>query len=287
MADLDHKRELLIVMLEAFQNEIENNEWDKVLNDFYNEMETVTGKKYQDDLDRNDFVSFLLENDIDFLPYIDAIPSYSFYLARFPDKTVVVPANIKSIGASAFSTVNFDKLIFNCSANAFDISLCDLCTINELVLPKDMTELPTEFLSGSDIKHIEGLDRIEEFNEFCFDGAKLQTFTGGSHVKKICRFCFNACKLLYKVDLSATVESLHIGEYAFCGCESLTEVHLPKKIDSIGFNAFGDCSEGLIITVPMTYDEWLDQTGIADTQLLDISDIDVVWVFTDKKYKCI
>lgn len=58
-------------------------------------------------------------------------------------------------------------------------------------------------------------------------------------VKYICRYAFENCSNLKKVDLGNGVE--YIGDASFSYCEQLTEINIPSSVRFIGSNAFSGC----------------------------------------------
>ena len=67
-------------------------------------------------------------------------------------------------------------------------------------------------------------------------------------VTSIGDFAFSGCSSLTQITIPEGVTS--IGNVAFSGCSSLTEVAIPESVTSIGGGAFYDCSSLTQITIP-------------------------------------
>ena len=72
--------------------------------------------------------------------------------------------------------------------------------------------------------------------------------TGAPWMKKIRRDAFKGCKALSSIDLSGFMELTTIEASTFQDCTALKEVRLPKKLTTIGTDAFKNCPiETLVI----------------------------------------
>lgn len=82
---------------------------------------------------------------------------------------------------------------------------------------------------------------VKEIGEGAFLSCRfLNEITIPDSVKIICRYAFENCSGLKKVDLGKGVE--YIGDASFSYCSSLTEISVPSSVRFIGSNAFSGCS---------------------------------------------
>ena len=74
-------------------------------------------------------------------------------------------------------------------------------------------------------------------------------FRADCNVKYICDNCFKGCTSIWNIqNFPSTIET--IGDYAFYGCSSITEINLPGTLTYIGISAFEKCTSLQSITLP-------------------------------------
>ena len=88
-----------------FQNQINNNEWDKI----YSSYSYISGLNLDDN---GKFTEILLAAQINPLYMLNHVPKY--FLAKSSlTGPFIIPDNIEEIQASAFATSSFDKIILS------------------------------------------------------------------------------------------------------------------------------------------------------------------------------
>lgn len=168
-------------------------------------------------------------------------------------ESIYIPRNVTSIGAEAFKgcrrlghiQIERGKKELNIYGSAFEGCL----DLKELILPENVTYLGENFISGTSItsiiipKNIKGAGCIS-ISYKCY-GA----LTGADKLEKIefeegTRIIFKGmcCGNIGITDviIPETVET--IGEEAFSECTALKRIEIPKSVTSIEFEAFYGCT---------------------------------------------
>lgn len=274
--------EQLQLMLNAFKSEIYSNDWDTIINTYYDKVKELFGTSYID-CDLNVFIEFLLDNDIDFLHYVDKIPNTAFVTINRKDLNIVIPANVKEIANIAFGSCNFNSVIFNCSADAFkdNYGFFEGATVPYVKLPLDMKVLNDSFFQDCEVGVIDGLDHLETLESYSLAGTLIKEFTCGQHFKELKVHAISGCNDLEKVDLSHSIEKVQIEEASLVGCPKLMEIDLPKKFE-IFADSFAEIGKGCHIIVPLTYGEFIEMTGYSEDNLSLVAPQGCVFDFTDK-----
>ena len=94
---------------------------------------------------------------------------------------------------------------------------------------------------------------ITAVGDTCFKDCKQLTeiiFRSPCKIEKLGSRCFYGCDALTKVSFPSTAPFTKLPEYCFCHCKVLTDIKLPKKITSIGNDAFDYCSKLTSIIIP-------------------------------------
>ena len=125
-------------------------------------------------------------------------------------KTVYIPADVRLIGASAFTGTSFTGFEVDPDNTAYT-------AVGGVLFSKDMTTLA-------------------EYP----DASENTSYTVPQGVAAIARSAFSGSKNLTDIVLPETIIS--IGEEAFDGCSNLTTINIPDSVESIGARAFRSCS---------------------------------------------
>ena len=179
----------------------------------------------------------------------------SVFGGRFLYKTnitsVVLPKNIKTIGAYAFSESKLNKIVFTgnnlktIEANAFESTYLVYITLPEGLetLSRSTFEycrnLKTIILPQS----LNSLNRTIGWYEAGYVFSSCSSLTEINIPEKIellPKYTFGGCSSLSNIKLSPKTRT--INNNAFSNCTSLTEFKLPPYLQTIGDNAFTGCS---------------------------------------------
>jgi len=274
--------EQLQLMLNAFKSEIYSNDWDTIINTYYDKVKEVFHTPYID-YDLPTFISFLFDNDVDFLHYVAKIPDTAFIAVKRKDLNIVIPANVKEIANVAFGSCNFNSVVFKCSADAFNdnYGFFESAYVPYVKLPDDMKVLNNSFFQACAVGVIDGLDHLETLEQYSLAGTPIKEFTCGQHFKDLKVHAISGCNDLEKVDLSHSIETVQIEEASLIGCPKLMEIDLPKKFE-IFADSFAEIGKGCHIIVPLTYGEFIEMTGYSEDNLSLVASQGCVFDFTDK-----
>ena len=94
---------------------------------------------------------------------------------------------------------------------------------------------------GKPVVGLQGFEYCERLMDLIFDK--------NCQVKSIGNNCFKGCTSIWNIqNFPSTIET--IGDYAFYGCSSITEINLPGTLTYIGVSAFEKCTSLQSITLP-------------------------------------
>jgi|GEM_PF-2275320 len=175
---------------------------------------------------------------------------------------ITIPAGITEIGTNAFigctslQSVSFSEGLVTIGGAAF--AGCDL---QSLALPNSLRTIKTfAFGSNRDLTHVTIPKYVTSIERGVLEGCTaLQSlsipFVGTSPTDSDGELtdilaehpAFLQMDNLRTVTLTNTI---HLPDYAFYGCEKLTNIHLPAGLLTIGSSAFGSCSALNEITIP-------------------------------------
>ena len=236
-----------------------------------------------------EFVKFILDAGVDFLPHMSTIPYELFYGLDLGNRDLIIPDNIEQVNGRAFVGVKCNRLIFNCKSNAIETSLgvCEDLVANEVILPSDMRFLKKGMFCYAEIGKLD-ISNIEEIDYEMFYNSNIKSFdnfVGPQKLTKIGEDAFTRCHNIQSVDLSKCENLQRIDDYAFSGCEGLKEIYLPDiSLIEIGIGAFQKFKGKIIVAGPYIFDDSQSQEDIADT-LQELAEKETIWIFTDATIK--
>ena len=135
---------------------------------------------------------------------------------------IVIPDSVASIGKNSFS---------ECKA------------LGQVGLPSKLSSIgDSAFYKCNALQFIELPQPCAAIGDAAFDSSGLYSIDL-THVESIGQRCFSGCKSLMNVECGVSSGKLRIiSERAFEHCSSLQAITLPDSVDSIGKEAFYDCT---------------------------------------------
>jgi hypothetical protein len=192
------------------------------------------------------------------------------------DTEVVIPDTVKEIGAGAFSDCNNLKSVsIPNSVTGIRSRAFKGCTaLEDITIPESVVEIGVNAFFGTKwLENQRQKDLLVVVNNILVDGQKSSgTVTIPETVNSIGAEAFYECSTLENVVIPASVRNIEwaafygcselksvnipeegvirISDEAFCGCEQLEDMILPKSVTYIGEYAFSNCSRLTELTIP-------------------------------------
>lgn len=128
--------------------------------------------------------------------------------------TVVVGANVKQLGRSAFDSSSVTKVVLPEGLETIGINCFEKSRMTEIDLPSTLKRIGSAAFENSALKHIEIVDNIATIESSCF----------------------SSCKSLESVVLPEGLKA--ISSQAFLNTSSLKEIVIPNSVNTIKYDAF-------------------------------------------------
>ena len=173
---------------------------------------------------------------------------------------IVIPSSVTSIGDSAFSgCVSLSEIVIPSSVtNIGDSAFFSCSSLKYISIPKSIICLngnpfaewngKLECLSPNYIYEDDILFNKDKSRIISFRNQNVKSYVIPSSVTSIGNSAFRGCRSLSEIVIPSSVTS--IGDWAFYGCYSLLEIVIPSSVTSIGDSAFWDCYSLLEIVIP-------------------------------------
>ena len=218
---------------------------------------------------------------------------------------ITLPKNLETIGERAFADcANLQKVVFpeglkaiytgafaNCIAltsitlpstltemNA--LAFCYCTALQQVYIPASLTKInmvigPTSNFYGpfegcsalSDVTFETGTTQIPDY---LFFETGLQSITIPDTVTSIGGGAFENCDKLAEINFPDSLTAIE-GEYAFARCKALTEIVLPKNLETIGLRVFYECVNLQKVVLPEGLKAIKDFAFGYCTSLLDVT----------------
>ncbi len=195
---------------------------------------------------------------------VTSIGEYAFY--RCSSLTgIEIPNSVKSIGESSFSNCSsLTSVVIPDSVTSIgEYAFYRCSSLTDIEIPNSVTSIGKSAFrdcrslqsitvpfvgNGNDETHfgyIFGASDYFDNDDYVPTSLKLVTITGGDSIGN---FAFCGCGSLTSIEIPNSVTI--IGESSFSNCSSITSVVIPKSVTSIGNSAFRGCSSLQSITIP-------------------------------------
>jgi len=151
-----------------------------------------------------------------------------------------LPNSIKAMDKTLFKDCfSLQKPVFDKTNNNLKM-LCLKALMDKLGMEVD-GKVVKKYKYSEQRKEVVIPDGITEIDGYAFNSTEIVSVEIPSTVKTIDSYTFGNCKRLQQVILHEGLES--IGDYAFYGCNNLSEVYIPSSVKIIGEYAFNECSK--------------------------------------------
>ena len=173
---------------------------------------------------------------------------------------IVIPNNVTSIGSNAFKNCSsLSNIVIPDSVTSIGNGVFSGClSLKYISIPVNVICLngnpfsewngKLDCLSPNFVHECDILFNKDKSEIISFRNQKIESYIIFSNVKRIGDSAFSGCRSLSNIIIPDSVTS--IGDGAFYGCSSLTNIVLPDSVTNIGSNAFRDCSSLSNIVIP-------------------------------------
>lgn len=153
-----------------------------------------------------------------------------------------------SADKGAFYGANFTKVTVGSSVTTIgDYAFYNCAQLANIALPKSVNTIGKSAFYGCTgaLELNCNVANAASSAEGAFYGSKFTSVAVGNNVATIGDYAFNGCDSLTEVTFGSKVET--IGAYAFENCSNIPAITLPKKVATIGVSAFKGCRGELVV----------------------------------------
>ena len=173
---------------------------------------------------------------------------------------IVIPSSVTSIGDWAFSGCDsLSEIVIPSSVTSIgDRAFCGCSSLKYISIPKSVIGLngnpfaewngKLECLSPNFVYEDDILFNKDKSRIIAFRNQNIESYVIPSSVTSIGDWAFSGCDSLSEIVIPSSVTS--IGNSAFYGCDSLSEIVIPSSVTSIGDSAFSSCRSLSEIVIP-------------------------------------
>lgn len=179
---------------------------------------------------------------------IDKVPQMAFSNCAL--KNFDIPANVTTIGYSAFSGNDFTSVTVPSTVKNMEGSVFAFCDqLKEFHLPSNMTEIPEYTFAFSGLEHAEIPATVKKIGDRAFFDCNLLKTVDFKNDKVIVgQFAFKGCGF-EELQIPSGIDMIDVGTY----CElSITEAKIPSGVTKIVYYSFGNCFNLEKIDLPDT-----------------------------------
>lgn len=186
---------------------------------------------------------------------------------------LVIPANVQTIGASAFEGMDgLKSVVINADITELADNMFASSAVETVVLPLNLEIVGESAFEGcGSLKSINFPSTLKTIKTTAFSQSGLTAVTIPDSVTTVGESAFEKCESLLSARLSSGMVSIApslfadckamtdlviqegtviVGESAFKGCSTLTALTIPDGVVEIGESAFSDCSGIVSIEFP-------------------------------------
>ena len=164
--------------------------------------------------------------------------------------TYNIPDTVKTVGTYAFAESTISSIELNAVQTIESYAFASTNKLEDVLLPESLTQLGENAFDSSAIRHIILSANLESIPASAFQNTKLSSVHIGAKVHTICNAAFSGCSLLTEVTFAENSELRSIDRKAFFYCRLLKKIILPNSLETIGVEAFQGCSSLLGLTIP-------------------------------------
>ena len=190
---------------------------------------------------------------------VTSIGDSAFYGCRSLSE-IVIPSSVTSIGDWAFSGCDsLSEIVIPSSVTSIgDRAFCGCSSLKYISIPKSVIGLngnpfvewkgKLECLSPSFVYEDDILFNKDKSRILSFRNQNIESYVIPSSVTSIGDRAFYGCRSLSEIVIPSCVTG--IGDSAFSSCDSLSEIVIPSSVTSIVNSAFSDCRSLSEIVIP-------------------------------------
>ena len=176
------------------------------------------------------------------------ITSIGYYAFGFTGiSEIIIPDSVTKIGEGAFSDTKLTQITIPESVTEIGGYAFRYTDISEVVIPSGVTKIENGVFMETKLKEITIPDTVKEIGDYAFSLSSLTTVKLGSGVEHIGEDAFCRCDSLTKVTVPGNVKTI---DGAFSSCKNLEEVVFEEGVQTIGDMAFNSCKKLATVTIP-------------------------------------
>ena len=173
---------------------------------------------------------------------------------------IVIPSSVTSIGDRAFyGCSSLSEIVIPYSVTSIgDRAFCGCSSLKYISIPKSVIGLngnpfarwdgKLECLSPNFVYEDDILFNKDKSRIISFRNQNIKSYVIPSSVTNIGDWAFSGCRSLSEIVIPSSVTNIGYG--AFDGCNSLSEIVIPSSVTSIGHHAFDGCRSLSEIVIP-------------------------------------